>query len=78
MKTNKVMKDTIKILLGLIMVGASFSAGAQTTLPDSTSKTYSLNECIAIALQNQPPKLQHIGPVGSGQRHVCVLLHEQY
>lgn len=40
--------------MGLVLMGATFSAHAQTTLPDSTSKTYSLSEVIAIALENQP------------------------
>lgn len=54
------MKYTLKFLLGLILLGAGASAGAQTTLPDSTSKTYSLNECITIALQNQPAIKQSV------------------
>lgn len=64
------MKDTIKILLGLIMLGAGLSASAQTTLPDSTSKTYSLNECIAIALQNQPAIKQSLLDEGINDRQI--------
>ncbi len=49
------MRNTIKILIALVVMGAiTIGAQAQTSLPDSTSKTYSLTEVIAIALQNQP------------------------
>lgn len=41
----------------LIIIGAlllPMSVSAQFTLPDSTSKSYTLDECVEIALQNQP------------------------
>lgn len=45
-------KTTYYLLLLWALMPVTVSA--QNILPDSTSKVYSLNECISLALQNQP------------------------
>lgn len=40
------------IIIGALLLPTTLSA--QFTLPDSTSKSYTLDECVEIALQNQP------------------------
>lgn len=52
--TINVMKDTLRLFVLLMLMVSGFGSTAQTTLPDSTSKTYSLEECVGIALKNQP------------------------
>ncbi|CAN5134523.1 TolC family protein [soil metagenome] len=49
------MKQKFNFILVIALVLAlSQSAGAQTGLPDTTGKSYTLAECISIALDNQP------------------------
>jgi outer membrane protein len=70
-KTNKVMKNTIRILIWLFVAGSGIiAANGQVALPDSTSKTYSLNEVISIALQNQPAIKQSMLDEQIGDRQI--------
>jgi outer membrane protein TolC len=70
-KTNKVMKNTIRILIWLFVAGSGIiAANGQVALPDSTSKTYSLNEVISIALKNQPAIRQSMLDEQIGDRQI--------
>ncbi len=49
------MKEIVGlILVAMLVLGLSQGAQAQVSLPDTTGKSYTLAECIGIALQNQP------------------------
>jgi len=68
---NKSMKNSISILIWLVALGmATVTVSAQGTLPDSTSKTYTLNEVISIALKNQPAIKQSMLDEQIGDRQI--------
>jgi len=55
MLDTDMMKGGIGFWMGaMLMCMATWGASAQTQLPDTTGKTYTLDECIGLALQNQP------------------------
>lgn len=68
---NKSMKNSISILIWALVVGmATATVSAQSALPDSTSKTYSLNEVVSIALKNQPAIKQSMLDEQIGDRQI--------
>ena len=65
------MNNGISILIWALAVGmATATVSAQSALPDSTSKTYSLNEVVSIALKNQPAIKQSMLDEQIGDRQI--------
>lgn len=65
------MKNSINLLIWVLLINVMpLGTAAQSSLPDTTGKTYSLAEVIAIALKNQPAIRQSMLDEQIGDRQI--------